>query len=89
MTLDRNALAYASAALWGGGVLLIGLCNLSSPAYGREFLELLASVYPGYHAERSIESVMVLTGYALFEGGVVGWLLGWLYNRLIAKQRDK
>ena len=82
MKLDRKALAYAGAALCGGSVLFIGLVNLSYPDYGREFLEVLASVYPGYKAERSVESVLVGTGYALVKGGALGWLFGWLYNRL-------
>ena len=80
--LNPKALAYASAVLCGGSILLIGLINLSSPDYGLEFLELAASVYPGYSAERSIESVIIGTGYALVDGAVCGWLLGWLYNRL-------
>ena len=83
MRLDRTALAYALAVLWGGGILVIGLCNLAVPEYGREFLELVASVYPGYSAERSVESVLIGTGYALVDGWVGGWLLGWLYNRLV------
>lgn len=82
MTLHPKALAYASAALCGGSALLIGLINLSSPDYGRDVLELLASVYPGYHMDRTIESVMVLTGYAAVKGAALGWLFGWLYNRL-------
>ena len=82
MTLDAKRLAYASAAFWGGSALLVGLINLSSPDYGREVLELLGSVYPGYHVEPSIESVLVLTGYALADGAVCGWVFGWLYNRL-------
>ena len=82
MKLDNKALAYAGAALCGGSVLVVGLINLSSPEYGREVLELLASIYPGYHAERSVESVLIGTGYALTKGAVAGWLFGWLYNRL-------
>ena len=83
MTLNPKALAYAGAALWGGSFLLVGLINLSSSSYGLEFLELLSSVYPGYTVDRTIESVFVGTGYALVDGAVGGWLLGWLYNRLI------
>ena len=83
MRLNPKALAYAGAALCGGSVLLVGLANLSWPDYGREFLELLASIYPGYTAERSIESVMIGTGYALVKGAVLGWVFGWLYNRLL------
>ena len=83
MALNTKALAYAGAALWGGSFLLVGLINLSVPDYGREFLELLASVYPGYNVDRTIESVMVGTGYALLDGAIGGWLLAWLYNRLV------
>ena len=82
MRLDSKALAYAGAAVCGATFLLFGLLNLSSPEYGREYLELSASLYPGYTPDRSIESVMIGTGYALVHGAVVGWLLGWLYNRI-------
>jgi len=82
MTLNTRALAYAGAALWGGSALLVGLINLAHLDYGREFLALLASVYPGYTAEPSVTSVLIGTGYALVDGAVGGWLLGWLYNRL-------
>lgn len=82
MTLNNRALAYACAALWGGGTLIVGLINLAHPDYGREFLALLDSVYPGYTVEQSVTSVLIGTGYALVDGAVGGWLLGWLYNRL-------
>ncbi|MBI3321554.1 MAG: hypothetical protein HYZ91_04710 [Candidatus Omnitrophica bacterium] len=81
--LDVKAVAYASAALWGLSMLITGLINLSVPDYGLGLLELLASLYPGYTAERSVESVLIGTGYALVDGAVLGWLLGWLYNRLV------
>jgi len=83
MTLNAKAFAYAGAAVWGATALLVGLANLSSPDYGREFLEALASVYPGYTAERSIEAVLILTGYSLLDGAVAGWLFAWLHNRLV------
>lgn len=83
MRLDPKALAYTGAALWAGSFLLVGLVNLSAPTYGLEFLELMASLYPGYTADRTFESVLVGTGYALVDGAVGGWLFGWLYNRLI------
>jgi hypothetical protein len=85
MKVNVKALAWAGAALWGVSFLLVGLINLSTPSYGLEFLELMASVYPGYTADRTFESVLVGTGYALVDGAVGGWLLGWLYNRLLQK----
>ena len=82
MKLDPIAFAYATAGVYGGSVLLVGLANLCWPNYGRAFLECLTSVYPGYHAQLSLESVLVGTGYAIVDGGLGGWLLGWMYNRL-------
>ena len=83
MKLDPKALAYAGAALWGASFLLVGLVNLSASSYGTEFLDLMASLYPGYTADRTFESVLIGTGYALVDGAASGWLFGWLYNRLI------
>jgi len=83
MKLNAKALAYAGGALWAGSFLIVGLVNLSTPSYGLEFLELLASLYPGYTADRTFESVLIGTGYALIDGAFGGWVLGWLYNRLI------
>ena len=80
---DVQALAYASAAVWGGWVLLVGFSNLAAPEYGQEFLILLTSIYPGYAAERSVDSVLILAGYALIHGAAMGWLFGWLHNRLV------
>ena len=84
MTLNPRALAYAGAALWGGAVALVGLCHLIWPSYGQAFLDLMASIYPGYRVAATFESVLIGTGYALLDGAVGGWVLAWLYNRLAA-----
>jgi hypothetical protein len=70
------------ALLWGGAVLFCGVANLIWPAYGVAFLQLVSSIYPGYHATRTLISVLVGTLYALLDGAVCGLLFGWLYNRL-------
>ena len=53
MKFNIRALALASAILWGGCVLLVGVANLICASYGQHFLEMLSSFYPGYHATRS------------------------------------
>jgi hypothetical protein len=82
MTLSIRALTFTAALLWGGGVLVCGLANLIWPTYGVAFLQLVSSIYPGYHATRSLGSVVVGTLYALLDGAVCGWLFAWLYNRV-------
>jgi len=80
MKLSTGALTITAAILWGGGVLFCGAANLIWPSYGLAFLQLVASIYPGYHATRSLDGVVVGTGYAILDGAVAGLLFGWLYN---------
>ncbi|MAE63503.1 MAG: hypothetical protein CMJ18_04465 [Phycisphaeraceae bacterium] len=80
MKLSIRALATTVAILWGGAVLLVGLANLIWPSYGGAFLEVVASIYPGYHASGTIGSVIVGTLYAIIDGAVGGLIFAWLYN---------
>lgn len=83
MKLDIKALGLAFGILWGGAVLLVGLVNLVWTGYGVQFLQLLSSWYPGYHATPTIGEVVIVTLYAIVDGLVGGAVFGWLYNRLV------
>ncbi len=85
MKLDIRAAAAASALIWGGSVLIVGVANLVQPRYGREFLRLAASIYPGYKARADIRQVAVGTAYAVVDGAVGGALFAGLYNCLASK----
>lgn len=82
MRLDTRALVIAGALLWGGAMLLVGLAQLAWPDYGTAFLELMASVYPGYGGPGGLGAVVVGTLYGALDGGLAGLVGGWLYNRL-------
>ncbi len=84
MKLSIGGLTVTLALLWGGAVLCCGIANLIWPSYGVAFLQLVSSIYPGYHATRSLGSVVVGTLYALLDGAICGLLFGWLYNRFAA-----
>lgn len=86
MTLNSQALAWAMALLWGGGLLLVGLLNLIFPGYGVAFLEWSASFYPGYHGPDGFGSVLVAALYGFVDGAVFGWLLAWLYNAFAGEE---
>jgi hypothetical protein len=76
-----KALAFVAAVIWRVlAVLLTGLANLTWPTYGREFLQVMASVYPGYRAARSVGQVLVGTLYGLADGTVCANVPDWLYN---------
>lgn len=79
MQLNLKALAVALGLAWGGGVFVMGVAHLFWPGYGSAFLELVASVYPGYRVG-GFGEVIVGTLYALLDGAVCGVVIGWLYN---------
>ncbi len=82
MKLNLKALTAALAILWAGLVLVVGMANLISPGYGKAFLQVLASIYPGYADSGSFGDVIVGSLYALVDAAVVGFIFGWLYNLL-------
>ena len=83
MHLSTRALAIVGAILWGGSILFSGLLNLLIPGYGLHFLQLISSVYPGFHAAGTLGDLLVGTIYGMVDGGIGGFVFGWLYNFLV------
>lgn len=79
MSLNIKALAITFGSVWGGAVLCAGLCHVIWPTYGTAFLDLVASIYPGYQVG-GIGSVVVGTLYAIVDGAAGGAVIGWIYN---------
>lgn len=77
-------MTIAVALLCGGCIFVVGVINLAAPSYGMEFLKIVSSVYPGFHASRTFLDVLAGTGYGLLDGAIGGCLIAWLYN-LFAK----
>jgi len=82
MRFNVTALFLTSGFIWGAAILIVASANLIWPSYGRSFLELAASVYPGYHPGPDIGSVITGTLYGLVDGAIAGAVFGWLYNLL-------
>ena len=80
MRFSAIALGLTAGILWGTAILVVGVANLVWPSYGRAFLELLASVYPGYRPGSGLASVIIGTLYGLVDGAIGGAVFGWLYN---------
>jgi hypothetical protein len=85
MKLDLKALTVAFAILWAGVVLLVGMANLMWPGYGKSFLLILASIYPGYAASGSFGDVIVGSLYALVDAAILSLVFGWLYNLMAGR----
>ncbi len=81
MKLDVKTVAVVLALSWGIlGMFLTGLANLIWPGYGQAFLEVMASLYPGYRATASLGQVIIGTLYGVVDGAVAGAVFAWLYN---------
>jgi hypothetical protein len=80
MRLSLKGMMIAGGLLWGGGILFVLLINLVRPTYGVNFLEVLSSAYPWFHASRSFVDVVIGTIDGLIDGAIAGLLFAWLYN---------
>ena len=80
MKLNIKAFCLTTGILWAVAVFLVGVANLMWSGYGGAFLQVIASIYPGYDASRSIGAVIVGTVYALVDRLVLGLVFAWVYN---------
>jgi hypothetical protein len=67
-------------------LLLVGAANLIWSGYGVVFLQLMASIYPGYHAAGSLGDLIVGILYALVDGAICGLVFAWVYNLFVGKR---
>lgn len=88
MRLNTTAFALTAGIIWGGAVLLVAAANLIWPGYGRAFLDLAASIYPGYQPGTGVGSVITGALYGLVDGTIGGAVFAWLYNILAGRHRD-
>jgi hypothetical protein len=90
MQLDVRAAAVAGGLVWGILAMFVtGVVNLVSPGYGQGFLEVVASLYPGYTATPGFGQVVIGTLYGLLDGAVFGAVLAWMYNRAAAAHASR
>jgi len=86
MKLNIRALSIAAGIIWAAAVFITGIANMAWKGYGTAFLEMTASLYPGYDAAGNLGDLIVGTIYGLFDGALCGLVFGWLYNRLSVKR---
>jgi len=85
MKLNIRAVSITAAILWAASILIVGIAHSIWGDYGAAFLEIAASLYPGYHASGTIADLVVGTIYGFVDGLIFGAVFAWLYNRLSAK----
>lgn len=80
MKLSVKGLAFTAAIIWGAALLIMGGANMMFPGYATSFLEVMGSVYPGYHPSTGISSVIIGSMYGIVDAGIGGAIFAWLYN---------
>jgi len=88
MKIDAIAFAITVGLVWALAILIVGVANLAWPGYGRAFLDLAASLYPGYRPGSGAGSVVTGTLYGLVDGAGGGLVFAWLYNLLARRGRN-
>lgn len=75
-------------SLWGSALLAVGLVNLAKPEYGREFLKVMSSVYPGANRKRNAGRVLLGGAWGFADGFLAGLIFSSVY-RAIGPKRAK
>ena len=79
MKLSARALGFTFGVIWGLLVLLMTLAYLwTAKSYGKHFLYVLVSIYPGYSITRG--GAILGLCYGFVDGFIFGWLIAKLYN---------
>ena len=82
MRLNITAFSFTVGLISAVAILLIATANLMWPTYGTTFLDLAASIYPGYHRGQTVAQIVTGTLYALLDGAVWGAAFAWIHNFL-------
>jgi hypothetical protein len=82
MRLNVTALSMAAGLVWGTAMLIVAAAHAVWPSYGGAFLEVMGSIYSGYHPGPGIGSIITGALYGLVDGAIGGAIFGWLYNFL-------
>lgn len=81
MKLNVPAFAATAGLLWALAILFVQLLNALLPPYGGAFLVLLSSIYPWYHPDQGLPSVLLGMLYGLLDGLISGAIFAWVYNK--------
>jgi hypothetical protein len=87
MRLNVKAFIVTSGVFWALTFLMVTITNLVWSGYGTAFLQVVASIYPGYHGESCVRDIVAGTLYALVDGAVAGLIFACIYN-LVASNKE-
>lgn len=83
MKLNLKALSLSSGLVWAGAVFLTTLLSVPT-GYGKEFLNVIASIYPGYSISWAGSIIGLL--YAFVDGFISALIFGLIYNAFVREK---
>jgi len=83
MKLSLKALSLSLGLVWAGAVFLTTLLSIFT-GYGEEFLNLIASLYPGYTISWAGSIIGLI--YAFVDGFICALIFGLIYNSFIREK---
>ena len=85
MKLSVLAMACSFGVFWALAILVVGVANAATGGYGHEFLQVIASLYPGYKGTPGVGQAIVAALYGLVDGVVAGAVFAWIYNFFVGR----
>ena len=76
--LNIRKLSLPLAMIAAMFMLVVGLARLVSPDYGQAFVEVLASLHPGYTSTATLGQMIIGVLYGALDGAIGGAVFGWL-----------
>ncbi|MBT3339604.1 MAG: hypothetical protein HOM34_03930 [Planctomycetes bacterium] len=89
MTLNNRAFAFTCSLFCSLCLLLVGLPSLAGYEYGGPFLEMAASLYPGFAADGTVLDLLIGVVFAVVDGAFAGWMFAWVYNKAVSRPDGK
>ena len=79
-TLDAKRLGLAGGILWSVALVIFSLIS-NANGYAGEFMNLVATIYPGYTLA-SMTGILIGAVWGFLDGFIGLYIFAWLYNRL-------
>ena len=80
---------FALGISWAIGVAIIGVANRYHSSFGNDFLQVLSSIYHGYHVGWGLKNLAIGVGWAFANGFVGGFVLALVGGIFSGKKCDK
>ena len=89
MKFNITAAAIAGGVGFAFALGISGILNMAFDGYGKAFLEVIASIYPGYKASGTAGDLVIGCFYAATDGIIAGGGIALLYNLALCCGKKK